>query len=303
MNLINKNITLVLPFLFIIIYGSGFVATKYGLEYITPLAFLVIRFLIAFIFLVLISIFLKSHWPDSLKEIFHISIAGTLTVAVFSIGVYISINLGVSPALSALIIALQPIIVAIFASKFLGEVVEPKHWLGLVVGFVGVFFVVFSKFDFGIDEILGILMSVFALLGLSFGNIYQKKYCTNMNLFTGGAIQTFVSFLISLMLMILFEDIQITWNVQLVYSVLYMSIGVSITALSLLYIMIKAGEVSKVSSVFYLIPVCAVVMSYILFDDAFDITELIGIIVVVIGVGLINNTNNIMKKINFFKNE
>lgn len=297
MNFINKNITFVLPFLFIIIYGSGFVATKYGLEHITPLAFLVIRFLIAFIFLVLISIFLKSHWPDNLKEIFHISIAGALTVAVFSIGVYISINLGVSPALSALIIALQPIVVTIFASKFLGEVVEPKHWFGLVIGFIGVFFVVFSKFEFDVDKILGILMSVFALLGLSFGNIYQKKYCTNMNLFTGGAIQTFVSFLISLILMILFEDIQIIWNQQLVYSVLYMSIGVSITALSLLYIMIKAGEVSKVSSIFYLIPVCAALMSYILFDDSFDITEIIGIAVVVIGVGLINNTNNIMKKI------
>ncbi len=296
MSVISKNISFLLPFLFIIIYGSGFVATKYGLEHITPLSFLVIRFLLAFIFLLLITKILKSPWPSTVKELFHICIAGSLTVGIFSIGVFLSINLGVSPSLSALIIALQPIIVAIFASKLLGEIVDIKHWYGLIISFIGVFFVVFTKFEFIFDDILGIIMSVFALLGLSFGSIYQKRYCTNMNLFTGGAIQTFISFLLSLILMIFFEDVEITLNANLVYSVLYMSIGVSITALSLLYIMIKNGEVSKVSSIFYLIPVCAAVLSYFIFDDAFDLIELIGIMIVVLGVSFINN---IQKKIKF----
>lgn len=288
MEIFNKKLNFVLPIFFIIIYGSGFVATKFGLAHITPLAFLVIRFLIAFIILFIIILFLKSSWPKNLTETFHIAVAGSLTVAVFSIGVYISLNLGISPAFSALIIALQPILVSISASKLLNENVDSKHWLGLIIGFVGVFFVVFSKFEFNSNEVLGLLMSVFALLGLSFGNLYQKKYCAKMNLFTGGAIQTFISFLISLVLMLFFEDVKIFWNSDLIYSLLYMSVGVSIGALSLLYIMIEKGEVSKVSSMFYLIPVCAAVMSYILFDDAFDLFELIGIIVVVIGVTLIN---------------
>lgn len=288
MEIFNKNTNFLFPFLFILIYGSGFVATKYGLVHISPLAFLVIRFFIAFVLLIFIILYLKSSWPKTIKEVFHISVSGTLTVAFFSIGVYISLNLGISPALSALIIALQPVLVSIFASKILNENISIKHWLGLIIGFIGVFFVVFTKFEFNPNEILGLLMSVFALLALSFGNIYQKKYCANMNLFTGGAIQTFTSFLLSLFLMLLFEDIKISWNSDLIYSLLYMSVGVSIGALSLLYILIEKGEVSKVSSMFYLIPVCAAIMSYILFDDAFDIFELIGIVIVVIGVTLIN---------------
>lgn len=283
---VNSNF--LLPFLFIVLYGSGFVATKYGLVNASPLAFLMIRFFIAFILLLILSYFLKVAWPKSMKEVFHIGVAGSLTVAVFSIGVYISIDYGVSPSLNALIIALQPALVSILAVKFLGEEISLRHWLGLIIGFVGVTFVVLSKFEFGTTEMFGILMSVFALLGLSFGNLYQKKYCATMNLFSGGVIQTLASSLIVFPLMLVFEDIRVDWNSDLVYALLYMSVAVSIGALSVLYILIKRGAVSKVSSMFYLIPVCAVIMSYLLFDESIDFGVAVGIVTVLIGISLIN---------------
>ena len=76
---------------------------------------------------------------------------------------------------------------------------------------------------------------------------------------------------------------------DLVYAILYMAVAVSIGALSLLYIMIEKGEVSKVSSIFYLIPVCAVIMSYLFFDEEIDLSVVAGILAILAGLSLINN--------------
>lgn len=281
--LIKKSI---LPFLFIILYGSGFVFTQYGLENASPMAFLGIRFFIAFWILLIIAIILKVSWPKNIKESMHIAIAGSLTVGTFSIGVFLSISYGINASLSALVIALQPIVVALLAWKFLNEERNKKIILGFILGFIGVFFVIAQKID-NIELSIGILYSFIALLGLSFGSIYQKKYCKDMNLFSGGAIQTLASTI--LVLPFLYnEEIKVVWNSDFIIALLYMSMGVSIGALSLLYIMIEKADVSKVSSIFYLVPLSAVFISYILFDVQIDLVTILGIIIVLFAIVLIN---------------
>lgn len=280
--------TLALPIVFIFLYGSGFVFTAFGLENSSPMAFLALRFFIAFFILLIIASVLRVQWPNTLLEFIHISTAGLLTVGVFSIGVFLSISFGISASLSALIIALQPIIVTFLAVKLLGEKFNMKILIGLLLGILGVAFVVSSKVGGSSSQILGIVFSIIALLGLSFGNIYQKKYCSNMNLYSGGAIQTLSSTILVVPILLFFEDINITFNGDFLIALVYMSVGVSIGALSLLYVMIEKGEVSKVSSVFYMMPVCAALISYFLFDIDIDITMFIGIFAVLVGILLIN---------------
>ena len=281
--LIKKS---VLPFLFILLYGSGFVFTEYGLANASPMAFLAIRFFITFWILLIIAIIFKVSWPNNIKEFIHIAIAGSLTVGTFSIGVYLSLFYGISASLSALVIALQPIIVALLAWKFLSEEKSNKIILGLILGFIGVFFVISQKID-NIELSIGILYSFIALLGLSIGNLYQKKFCLNMNLFSGGAIQTLSSTLLVIPFLY-FEDIRVVWNGDFILALMYMSIGVSIGALSLLYIMIKKTDVSKVSSIFYLVPISAAFISYILFNVKIDLVTMLGIIIVLFAIVLIN---------------
>lgn len=279
---------LTLPILFIFLYGSGFVFTALGLQNSTPIAFLSLRFFIAFFILLIIATIMKVEWPDSFKEFIHISIAGMLTVGVFSIGVFLSIDFGVSASLSALIIALQPIIVTFLAVKFLGEELNSKIIWGLILGIIGVSFVVSAKSSFSTNDLLGVIFSIIALLGLSFGNIYQKKFCANMNLFSGGSIQTLASTILTLPLLLFYEDMHIEFNSDFIIALLYMSIAVSIGALSFLYIMIKNGSVSKVSSIFYLVPVSASIVGYFVLDAKFDINIFIGIIFVLCSIILIN---------------
>lgn len=279
---------LTLPILFIFLYGSGFVFTALGLQNSTPIAFLSLRFFIAFFILLIIATIMKVEWPDSFKEFIHISIAGMLTVGVFSIGVFLSIDFGVSASLSALIIALQPIIVTFLAVKFLNEKLNNRIIWGLILGIIGVSFVVSAKSSFSTNDLLGVIFSIIALLGLSFGNIYQKKFCANMNLFSGGSIQTLASTILTLPLLLFYEDIHIEFNSDFIIALLYMSIAVSIGALSFLYIMIKNGSVSKVSSIFYLVPVSTSIVGYFVLDAKFDINIFIGIIFVLCSIILIN---------------
>lgn len=277
----------ILPFGFIFLYGSGFIFTQFGLQNSSPMAFLAIRFFMAFWILLLIAYMLKVPMPKNKKEFFHIAVAGSLTVGTFSLGVFMSISYGVSGALNALIIALQPIIVTFLALKFLQEEVSTKVWLGLILGFVGVGFVVVSKLDTSYESVVGIFWSVVGLLGLSFGSLYQKKYCTNMNLFSGGAIQTLSSTILVLPFLF-FENTFVHWNLEFIIALLYMAVGVSIGALSLLYVMIKNGEVSKVSSIFYLVPVSAAIVSYLLLGEKIELSVVVGIITVLVGIMLIN---------------
>jgi len=200
--------------------------------------------------------------------------------------VYLSLFYGVSASLSALVIALQPIIVALLAWKFLNEEKNNKIILGLVLGFIGVFFVIAQKID-NIELSIGILYSFIALLGLSLGNLYQKRFCLHMNLFSGGAIQTLSSTLLVIPFLY-FEDIRVVWNGDFILALMYMSIGVSIGALSLLYIMIKKADISKVSSIFYLVPLSAVFISYILFNVKIDLVTMLGIMIVLFAIVLIN---------------
>ena len=277
----------IFPFGFIFLYGSGFIFTQYGLENSSPMAFLGIRFFIAFWILLIISLFFKVSFPKNKKEFFQIALSGSLTVGTFSIGVFLSISYGVSGALNALIIALQPIIVTFLALKFLEEEINKRVWFGLVIGFIGVAFVVISKVDTSFDSIIGVFWSVVGLLGLSFGSLYQKKYCTDMNLYSGGAIQT-LSSTILVIPFLFFEDIHVTWNNDFLIALLYMAVGVSIGALSLLYIMIKNGEVSKVSSIFYLVPVSAAIVSFFLLGEKMELNVIVGIVTVIAGITLIN---------------
>lgn len=279
---------LILPLMFVMLYGSGFVGAKYGLPYSPPLTFLVLRFGLAAALISLLAIILRARWPGSLLEMLHIATAGALTVGMFSAGVFVSISVGLSPAISALIIALQPILVAVFASCLLGEKLTRRQWIGLAMGLLGVTFVVWHKIDPSTLQFFGVGMSVIGLLGVTFGNIYQKRFCANMSLFPGGAIQSITSALILLPLAMAFESMEVIWDVQFVIALGYMAVGVSIGALSLLYIMIRRGDVSRVASVFYLVPVSAAITSYLLYGETFDAPVIAGVLVVAVGVYLVN---------------
>lgn len=276
---------LVLPFFFVVLYGNGFVGAKLGLPDSSPLSFLSLRFWIAGTVLLLIARVLGNCWPGW-RAAAHIAVAGSLTVCTFSVGAFISIDMGVSPALSALIISLQPILVALLAQWLVNERPGMIQWIGLLCGFAGVALVVGHAIDTEVSGRTAVAMSVLGLVGLALGAVYQKRFCADMELFAGGAIQSLTSALICTVLLFAFETYRVEWSGEFISALLFMSIGVSVGALSLLYIMIRRGEVSRVSSVFYLVPVSAAVGAYLLFGQTIESTTLLGAAVIALGIYL-----------------
>jgi drug/metabolite transporter (DMT)-like permease len=279
---------LVVPMAFVILYGSGFVGAKFGLPYCPPLTFLTLRFAAAAAIVTLYVWFVRAPWPGTLREAMHVTVAGLLTVATYSAGVFESINFGISPALSALIIALQPLLVAVLARRVVRENVSTRQWAGLALGLIGVVFVLGHKIHFDGTYAVGVAMSILGLIGVTVGNLYQKRFCGRMNVATGGAIQSGASALAMLLLASVFETPTIRWTLPFIAALAYMVVGVSIGALTLLYIMIRRGDVSRVASVFYLVPVSAAIASFLIFGERFDMTVVIGVCIVALGVLLVN---------------
>ena len=283
---------IVMPLVFVTLYGSGFVGAKLGLPYAEPLTFLAWRFALTCALLTLLSLWLKAPWPRSLREIGHMMVAGVLLVGVFSGGVFVAINLGVSPAVSALIIALQPILVALGAGPILGERVLARQWLGLSMGLVGVGFVVFQKLSFSQTHMLGFIMALVGLSGLTAGNLYQKRFCSTMNIFTGGVVQSAAAGVACLVGALAFESMTVLWSGQFVFALVWMAVVVSIGALSLLYVLIRHGEMSQVASLFYLVPVSAAVLSYLIYHETISAMGMLGIALTGLGIMLVSKKNS-----------
>ena len=237
--------------------------------------------------LLIIAKYFGNQLP-SWREVIQISIAGSLTVCLFSVGVFVSIDMGLSPAISALIIALQPIFVALFAQKMVNEQLRLSQWFGLLLGFLGVIVVVIDAIETTYFSWIALGMSVLGLFGVTLGSLYQKRHCADMDIFYGGAIQSIVSGLICLVLLPFFETFKVIWVDEFIVSLVFMIVGVSLGALSLLYIMIQRGEVSKVASVFYLVPVSAAVSAYFLFGETIESTTLLGASIIALGILLTN---------------
>ena len=283
-----KHATLLspLPLFFVLLWSSGFIVAKFGLPYAPPLTFLVLRFLGVLLFLVPAVLLLKAPWPHGL--IWQIAVAGLLVQAGYLIGVWCAIKLGMPAGLSALIVGMQPILTA-FAAPLIGEKVRPRQWLGLVFGLGGVALVVAAKIKLVGLSTDAILLCVLALLSITAGTLYQKRYCPHFDLRTGTVIQFAASLLVVLPLAILFEGwtpefAAVQWTPRFMAALLWSVMGLSIGAIFLLFALIRRSDATQVTSLLYLTPPTTAVMAWLMFGEAFNALGMAGMALAVMGV-------------------
>ena len=274
---------LLLPVTFVVIYGSGFVGAKLGLPSAEPFTFLALRFALAAGILALIALWLRSRWP---KNILWVITSGLLLQGGFSVGVFYALHLGMKPAVSALIIALQPLCVAVLAAPVLSEQVTGRRWLGLLIGFLGVAIVVADGLVSQGVSAVSLTWAIIGLLALSSGQLLQKRYCADMDLVSGGLLQTLSSAVAMFFLAGWFDSRAVQWNGDFIIALIWMGVGVSIGALSLLYLMLRYQSANQVASIFYGVPVAAALIAWPLFDQTPTLLDWSGSIVVAIGVSL-----------------
>ncbi|MFM6961465.1 MAG: DMT family transporter, partial [Polynucleobacter victoriensis] len=206
-------------------------------------------------------------------------------------GVWAAVREGMSAGLTALIVGLQPILTALLAS-WVAEKVRPVQWLGLIIGLLGVGLVVWAKITvIGFSD-LSFIFIIIALVSITAGTLYQKKYCPQFDLRTGSVIQFAASAIICLPLMFLFETREIIWAPELILSLIWAVLALSIGAISLLFVMIRNGEATRVTSLMYLTPPTTAIMAWLLFNEPITWTIILGIAITMSAVILVNRTTS-----------
>ena len=276
-----------MPAIFVVLWSTGFVGAKYGLPYAEPFTFLLWRFMIVALLLLLAAFALRAPWPASRAEFGHIAVAGVLVHAGYLGGVFSAIHYGVSAGEVALIAGLQPVLTAAVAGPVLGERVSARQWAGFVLGFVGVVLVVSNRLDPGGAGMVGYLAAFLALAGITAGTLYQKRFCSHMDLRSGAVIQFSASAVLMAVLALLTESMVVNWSGEFIFSLAWLVLVLSLGAISLLYLLIRHGEAARVTSMFYLVPPVTALMAYALFGERLGVAALVGMGLVVVGVALV----------------
>ncbi|WP_407310948.1 DMT family transporter [Pseudomonas sp. nanlin1] len=274
------------PALFILMWSSGYVAGKVGLPYAGPFTLIFIRFVSAALVLLLVTLLTRAPWPTRPMTYVHLAVVGLLVQALQFSGLYLGLSLGVSAGISALIVGMMPIFTAVGAIVVLHEKVTRQQVLGLMVGLFGVSIVVLDKIGVGHAQWSGYAAILLALTGITAGTLYQKKFVTQIDLRTGGFIQLGIASLAVAPIAILSENLSVIWTPALIGASAWLSLVNSIGAVSVLFLMMRRGEATKVAGLFYLIPSATAFMGYLVLGETLTTLQLFGFFVSATGVYL-----------------
>ena len=274
-----------LPFLFVFLWSTGFIGAKFGLPYTEPLTFLLTRYLLVLGLMTSFALATRAPWPRDARQVFHIGVSGLFVHGLYLGGVFVAIKHGLPAGVTALLVGMQPLLTACGAGWLLGEKVSSRQWLGLGLGFVGVTLVVSSKFG---NVPLGALLlpAIVALLGITAGTLYQKRYCPSFDLRTGSVIQFLPTAVFTALAAGATESMHIEWAPQFVFALLWLVLVLSFGAISLLNLLIRGGSAVNVASLFYLTPPCTAIIAWAAFGETLSGLALAGMVLAVGGVYL-----------------
>lgn len=276
-----------IPASFVVLWATGFIGARYAMPWAEPFTFLAARFVLAAILLAGLMVILGSSRATR-AEAQHAMVAGILMHGVYLGAVFWAIHHGMPAGLSALIVGLQPLITAVLAGKFLGEDILPRHWAGLAVGLAGVVIVLWPKLGAlgGGVTAATLTASLVSVLGMSAGTIWQKRFASGGDLVAATMWQYVGGAALMALASLAFETRTVTINGELIFAMAWLVLVLSIGAIFLLMVMIRDGEMSKVASLFYLVPAVTAVIAWALFGEQLNMVQIVGMAIATLGVGL-----------------
>jgi drug/metabolite transporter (DMT)-like permease len=274
------------PGVFLVLWSSGFIGSKLGAPYAEPMTFLTIRMAAVVVLLGVIVLITRPEWPDR-SDLWHSGVIGLLVHGCYLGGVFVAIAQKMPAGLVALIVALQPVLTSTLANRLLGERVTPRQWLGFVLGVIGVYFVVHARTEGEGTPVAWIAVTI-ALLGITAGTLYQKRFGGAIEWRTGFLVQYAASGAVFALAALMFETREVQWTPPFIFAVAYLVLVLSFGAIWLFYFLIRRTATSRVVSLLYLMPPLTALMSWALFDERLAPLALLGMAICVIGVALVN---------------
>jgi drug/metabolite transporter (DMT)-like permease len=275
------------PALFVVLWASGFISAKYGLPSAGPMTFLALRMGLASALLLSFALITRAPWPADGRAALHVIVAGLLVHGGYLGGVFAAISRGMPAGMTSLIVGMQPVLTALVAFVLLDERLKARQWAGLAFGMLGLVLVLWARLSFAALTWQTGVLAFFALVCISLGTVYQKKYNSGADLRTVGVLQYLACGLCYALLAYLFETRAIDWTVPFMLAMAWSVLPLSIGAAGLLYIMIRRDAATRVTSLLYLVPPVTALIAYFCFAEQLSLTAIGGMGLVALGVALV----------------
>jgi drug/metabolite transporter (DMT)-like permease len=274
------------PAVFVVLWSTGFIATKYVLNSAEPLSYLAIRMAIVVALMAIIAVIARPAWPDR-TGVFHSAVAGILVHGFYLGGTAVAISHSIPAGLSALIPGLQPILTSTIANRWLGERVTPLQWGGLLLGLAGVVLILHNRPISG-EAGWGWLASVVSLVSITLGTLYQRRYCNRIDWRAGNLVQYIAVTIFFGIGAWLFENNAVHWTTEFALALAWLAVVLSIGSIGLLYWLIRHQAATSVASLFYLVPAVTALMAFVLFGERLDAVAISGMAACAAAVFLVN---------------
>jgi drug/metabolite transporter (DMT)-like permease len=278
------------PVLFVALWSTGFVGAKYGLPYAEPFTFLLIRLGIAAVVLALVAAVTRAPWPATPRAWRHAAVAGLMLHGGYLGGVFYAVDHGVPAGIAAVIVSLQPVVTSALVPRLLGDVVGGRQWLGLLLGLLGVAFVVVPGAVGRAAVALpfsGVVACLIALAATTGGTLYQKRHGPEVPLLSGAAVQYAACTALFLVLAPATETMEVRFTGAFVAALAWLVLALSVGAVLLLLTLLRRGSAVRVSSLFYLVPAATAVEAYVLLGERLGAIQVLGMLLAVCGVALV----------------
>jgi drug/metabolite transporter (DMT)-like permease len=281
-----------MPWVFVLIWSTGFIVARYGMPHSPPLTFLTLRFALSLVCFGAWIMLARPPWPRDRAQWAHLGVVGVLIHAGYLGGVWAAVKAGIGAGTVALLVGLQPVLTALWLTLHSprggahGTRVTTAQWLGLGLGLAGLTLVVWHKLGGGEVTPWNLALAVFALLSITIGTLYQKRFVRPCDVRTAAAIQLAAAFVVSLPLALL-ESEPVVWHAQMIGAMAWSVLALTLGGSSLLYLLIQRGAATAVTSLMYLVPPCTAALAWLLFDEVFTASMLIGMLLTVGGVVLV----------------
>lgn len=278
-----------MPAVFVLIWSTGFIVARLGMPHAPPMHFLATRFALSVLCFALWVLLSGARWPQGRAQWGHLAITGVLMHAGYLGGVWSAVKAGIGAGTVALIVGLQPVITALWLARqgaaSGAERVSARQWLGLLLGLGGLMLVVSAKLGHGEITTLNLGLALLALLSITAGSLYQKRHVEPCDARTAGAVQLLAALVVTLPWLLL-EHEPIDWHPDLLISLGWSVLGLTLGGSSLLYLLLQRGASTRVTSLMYLVPPTTALMAWALFGETLGGWVLPGLLLTGVGVAL-----------------
>lgn len=284
-----------MPAVFVFLWSTGWIAARAAAPYADPLTFLSVRYAFAAVAMLIVALLFAAAWPADRSGWVHALMAGVLLHAGYQGGVWWAVAQGVPTAVSGVVAGVQPILTALFAPFILSETVSRRQWAGIMLGFAGIFLVLqpslarASAADLGTIAI-PLAINLLAVVSVTAGTFYQKRFAAVGDLRTLAAIQYFGALAATLPVALLMEDLRFVVNAQTIAAMAWSVAALSIGGVALLLLLIRRGAVSRMASLIYLVPPAVALEAFVLFGETLSLLQVAGMAVAAAGVALVVKT-------------